>query len=79
MMNIERTETQVWQPDPDVIPPEVLADLERAVQLAMSGQHDPEFERRIQLQSAKIRQEVLQKNGVLDVAVDLVREGREEE
>jgi hypothetical protein len=35
-------------------------------------------ERRVQERAEAIRQEVLAKHGVLNVAVDLIREGRDE-
>jgi hypothetical protein len=55
------------------IPPDVLADLERAIELVMTGQSDPEFERRIHAQAEKITQEVLEKHGVLDIGVPAIR------
>jgi hypothetical protein len=61
------------------IPPEVMADLEHAVQLAMTGKKDPEFEARIQAESEKITEEIRRKHGVLNIAVDLIRESRDEE
>ncbi len=61
------------------IPPEILADMERAVQLAMAGERDPEFERRIQAEAERIRQEILRKHGVLDIGVPAIRELRDGE
>ncbi len=40
---------------------------------------DPAVARRVQERGEKIRQEVFAKNGPLNVAVDLIREGRDEE
>jgi hypothetical protein len=62
-----------------IIPPDALADLEHALQLQATGQRDPGFEKRIGEQTEKIRQEILAEHGVLNVAVDLIREGRDEE
>jgi hypothetical protein len=63
-----------------VIPPEILADLEEVVrQAATGGVRDPELLRRITERAEKARQEILEKHGVLNIAVDLIREGREEE
>jgi hypothetical protein len=62
-----------------VIPSEILADMERAVQLTLSGKRDLEFEQRIRAEAERIRSEILQKHGVLDIGVDLVRELRDEE
>jgi hypothetical protein len=58
---------------------EALADLEYALHLQATGQRDVEFEKRIAAQTEKIRQETLAKHGVLNVAVDLIREGHDEE
>ena len=55
------------------IPPEVLADLERAIELLMTGQRDPEFEERIHAEAEKITREVLEKHGVLDIGVPAIR------
>jgi hypothetical protein len=56
-----------------VIPLDVLADLERAVEILMTGRRDLEFEARIHAQSEKITQEVLAKHGVLDIGVPAIR------
>jgi hypothetical protein len=55
------------------IPPYVLADLERAIEILLTGRRDPEFEERIHAQSEKITQEVLKKHGVLDIGVPAIR------
>jgi hypothetical protein len=62
-----------------VIPSDALADLEHALHLQTTGQRDLAFEQRIGAQTEKIRQEILAEHGVLNVAVDLIREGRDEE
>ena len=62
-----------------LIPSDALADLEHAMHLQTTGQRDPGFEKRIGEQTEKIRQEILAEHGVLNVAVDLIREGRDEE
>ena len=61
------------------IPADALADLEHALHLQATGQRDPGFEKRLGEQTEKIRQEIVAAHGVLNVAVDLVREGRDEE
>lgn len=61
------------------IPPDVMADLEYAVQLAMTGRRDEAFEQRIRAQSDAARQKILEEQGVLNIAVDLIREGRDKE
>jgi hypothetical protein len=55
------------------IPPETIADLERAIELVMTGGSDPDFELRIHAQAEKIRQEVFEKYGVLDIGVPAIR------
>ena len=50
-----------------------LADLQRAIELLMTGQRDPEFERRIHAEAEKITQEVREKHGVLDIGVPSIR------
>jgi hypothetical protein len=44
------------------IAPDVSADLERAVEILMTGRRDPEFERRIHARSEEITREVLKKH-----------------
>ena len=56
-----------------VIPPDIMADLERAIEILTTGQRDPEFEQRIHAQAEKIGQEVLRKHGVLDIGVPAIR------
>lgn len=58
---------------------DALADLEYALHLQATGQRDADFEQRIGEQTARIRQEIIAEHGILDVAVDLIREGRDEE
>ncbi len=49
------------------------ADLERAIEIMITGQRDPEFEERIHAQAEKISQEVLERHGVLDIGVPAIR------
>lgn len=60
-------------------PNDLLADLEHALSLQALGQRDVAFEGRVAEQTEKIRKEILAKHGVLNIAVDLIREGREDE
>lgn len=62
-----------------VIPSDALADLEHALHVQTTGQRDPSFEKRVREQTEKIQQEILAEHGMLNVAVDLIREGREKE
>ena len=63
----------------NMLPSDVLADLEYALSLQTSGQRDRAFEKRIGEQTQRIRQETLAEHGTLSVAVELIREGRDEE
>lgn len=61
------------------VPNDALADLEYALALQAKGQRDVAFENRLDEQTEQIRQEILEEHGVLNVAVNLIREGRDEE
>jgi hypothetical protein len=58
---------------------EGTADLEYAIQLSISGKRDPEFEKRIRAKTDEIRKRMFAEHGLVNVAVDLIREGRDEE
>jgi hypothetical protein len=61
-----------------IIPEDVLADLEAAADALDSGKPlDGETERRIRERAERIREAVYGRQGMLDVAVDLIREIRE--
>ena len=60
------------------IPSEVLADMKRATELALSGKKDSEFERRVQAEAKRIRAEILRKHGPLDIGVSAIRELRDQ-
>lgn len=64
--------------DPN-IPPDVLADLEAAARYAATGEGDPETLQRITQRAEKVRQEVYQRQGQLDIGVDILRGLREGE
>jgi hypothetical protein len=53
-------------------------DLEYAIRLIMTGEKDPEFTARVQAETEKITEEIRRKHGVLNIAVDLIREVRDE-
>ncbi len=55
-----------------------LTDLEYAIHLFMTGRKDPEFSARVQAETAEITEEIQRKHGVLNIAVDLIREARDE-
>ena len=60
-------------------PSATMSDLEYAIDLMMTGKKDPEFEARVHAEAEEIREKIFQKHGLLNVAVDLIREGRDEE
>jgi hypothetical protein len=56
-------------------------DLEEVCRLIAEGKKvtDPDLLKRIRERSEQATREVFEKHGLLDVAVDLIREGRDEE
>ncbi len=58
--------------------PEIVADMERAVKLAMSEVRDPEAMRLACERMDRMREEIRQKHGVLDIGVPAIRELRGE-
>ena len=64
----------------NVIPPEIMADLEEvARQASAGGVRDPELSRRITERADEVRKEILQKFGVQDIGVSIIREMRDSE
>lgn len=61
------------------LPPDVLADMKKAIEIAMTGLRDPEFEKRIHDEGRRIREEIFRKHGLLDIAVPAIRELRDSE
>jgi hypothetical protein len=55
-----------------------MTDLEYAIHLIVTGQKDPEFAARVQAETANITERIEKKHGVLNVAVDLIREARDD-
>jgi hypothetical protein len=63
---------------PSSIPPDVAADNQAVLDHVLTGVRlDPEVARRVHERALRIRQEILQKHGLLNAAVDLVRETRD--
>jgi hypothetical protein len=63
-----------------LIPTETDADLEAVIEHLISGKPlDPELMRRVNERSERATQEIFDKHGFLNVAVDLIREIRDEE
>ena len=55
-------------------------DAQAVIEHAMTGKPlDPEIARRVRARSEQATEELRRQYGTLDVAVDLVREGRDEE
>lgn len=76
------------QPVPPAAPPAldpydpavVKADLELVCRmLAHGGVRDPEVLRRIRERADRVRDRLFRQHGLLNIAVDLIREGRDEE
>ncbi len=65
--------------DNTTIPSDILADLKEAARYAASGTGDPEVMRRACERMDRLREQTRTRRGVLDVAVSLIREAREED
>ena len=64
----------------NVIPPEVMADVQAVADAVAAGRPvDPEVARRVQERSQRVQDELLRQYGVREIAVDLIRQGRDEE
>jgi hypothetical protein len=61
--------------DTHFLPPEVVAELEEA---AARGIRDPEAMRKAGERMDHIREEIRQRHGTVELAVSLIREGRNE-
>ncbi len=57
----------------------MLADFEEAARYAASGRRDPEIIRRAAERMDRMREELRQRIGEVNVAVELIRQGRDEE
>ncbi len=63
-----------------VIPPDLLADTRAVLDHAISGKPlDPEIARRVWERAERIREEIRQQHGVLDIGVPAIRELRDSE
>jgi hypothetical protein len=59
--------------------PQVLADLDAVMEGIATGKPlDPDASRRIRQRAKRITEEIRQKHGQLDIAVQLIRETRDE-
>lgn len=64
--------------EPTTIPPELLAALQEAADNAAKGIRDPEAMKRACDRMDRMREELRQRQGEMNVAVELVRETRDE-
>src|SRR5205823_4907126 len=55
-----------------------LTDLEYAIPLIVTGRKDPAFAARVQAETETITGRIHRKHGVLNIAIDLIREDRDE-
>jgi hypothetical protein len=61
-------------------PPEIMADNQAIIEHLMSGKPlDPEVDRRIRERAERSTEELRKQHGVRSIAVDLIREIRDEE
>ena len=60
------------------IPPELMAELQRAADLAAKGVRDPEAMRSACERMDRMREAVRKKHGILDIGVPAIRELRDE-
>ncbi len=60
-------------------PPDVLADMQAVADAVAAGQPvDPEVARRVRERSLQVQEDLLRQHGVREIAVELIRQGREE-
>jgi hypothetical protein len=66
---------------PSAIPADEMADMEEVCRLISEGKPvtDPALRTRIYERSEQVRRAMLEKHGVTNIAVDLIREVRDEE
>ena len=61
-----------------VIPPDLLADTQAVIEHVVSGKRlDSEIARRVRERAERIREEIRQQHGVLDIGVPAIRELRD--
>jgi hypothetical protein len=63
---------------PTVTPPEYVTELQEAVDRLVKGIRDPEAMRRACDRMDRMREEMRKRVGEVEVAVDLIRESRDE-
>lgn len=60
-----------------IIPAEVLYDLQRAADLAAKGVHDMDVMRQACEHMDRVREEIFEKQGILDIGLPAIREVRD--
>ncbi len=66
-------------PDAEPIPEELWQKVRQATQIAISNVRDPEVMRQAAERMDRLRQEIYQRQGLLNIAVPYLREARDEE
>jgi hypothetical protein len=62
------------------LPADALADIQAVADAAAAGTPvDPEVARRVRERSATVQEELVRQYGIREIAVDLIRQGRDEE
>ena len=66
--------------EPQIPPADTLADMQAVADAVAAGKPvDPEVARRVRSRSQRVQQELLNRYGIREIAVSLIRQGREEE
>jgi hypothetical protein len=66
--------------EPNPIPADILADMQAVAEAAAAGRPvDPKVARRVRERSNRVQEELLRRYGVRQIAVDLIRQGRDHE
>jgi hypothetical protein len=69
----------IRQSKSDGVSPDVLDDMQTVADAAAAGRPvDPEVAKRVRERSEKVQDQLRQRYGVREIAVDLIRQGREE-
>ena len=66
------------KPQDNGIPPEAMAELQAAIDRVLKGIRDPEAMRRAAERMDRMREELGQQIGEVELAVELIREARDE-
>jgi hypothetical protein len=62
------------------LPADALADMQAVADAVAAGTRvDPEVARRVRERSERVQEELVRRYGIREIAVDLIRHGRDEE